>query len=350
MSKESDQAEQLDQKELYRIVQMRDERGARSTIVGSLIGFLAFLCVLYGILSYQRPEVILIMAEKPVALAALLLGAGVILVTFTMMLSSLGRSSFERAPDAEASDTTNKTAAPLVTYLMRAIGALAGLTLSVNFPSEDVQPRELEPKVDKFSYGAASSETSFERYMTNVLGSLSAYSLRSEETATKLLGKGVAFMAGGLFFYVVAIVLWQVFANLLKPDEKVMYVGMAACSMTFIVIEFLAAWFFKQYRYYVEISMACMRVRSAYDRQLLVFYAQRSVVISDGDKNTDGSAVPDPLMVALQKDVNWPSYKAGKENDFNYMIETLGVMHTSLEKMKGFFQPVAVKDSVENEK
>lgn len=60
--------------------------------------------------------------------------------------------------------------------------------------------------------------------------------------------------------------------------------------------------------------------------------------------------MPDPLIEILQKDVNWPSYKAGKDNDFNYMIETLGVMHTSLEKMKGFIQPVAGKGSVENEK
>ncbi|WP_409289505.1 hypothetical protein [Pseudomonas sp. KCJK8927] len=337
--KDSEQVESPEQKDLYSINQIHKAESYAGTVFGALLGYASLLGILYGIISYQRPDVLTNMVEKPGALTALLVGAGMILVAFTLMLKKLGESSFESVGLKNIDDVSVRSVAPVASLIFSVLGSMLGVTFSSDKESVRKSETKVEGGVERFSYGAASSDTYFEKYMTSILGSLSVYAVRSEETATKLLGKGVAFMAGGLFFYVLAIVLWQVFANLLKPDEKVMYVGMAACSMTFIVIEFLAAWFFKQYRYYVEVSMACMRVRSAYDRQLLMFYAQREIhTHATNDDVGELSGSMERLFEVLQRDVNWPSYNAGKENDFNYMVESVGVMHSSMEKVKGLFQ------------
>ena len=266
-----------------------------------LVVYSAVATTLYGMLSFNRPDVIQTALENRAATLALLIGIGIVLGAFATAMSTLGRGTFEKK-----------------------VIALRGQTSQDNAG---------EFKEDLFSYGACSSGTSFEAFASNILKSLSAYASSSEVTATKLLDKGVAFMAGGLVFYVLAVVIWQIFANLTKPDPHVMYVGMAACSMTFIVVEFLAAWFFKQYRYYVEVSLSCLRVRSVYDRYLLNYYALREF------KSESDIGVRDQLAEVLKEDVNWPTHKNWAANDFNYMVESMGAAHTSMEKMKDIFQP-----------
>lgn len=284
----------------YFVLKEPKKKIAWATILGALIALMAAASTFYGMLSFNRPDLIALALENKGATLAICIGAGVGLIGFSISMSSLGRATFEKA---------------------------------INSGQRTVQEESGSYKEDLFSYGACTADTNFELFVSNVLKSLSAYATSSEVTAAKLLDKGVAFMAGGLVFYIVAVVIWQVFANLTKPDPHVMYIGMAACSMTFIVVEFLAAWFFKQYRYYVEVSLSCLRVRSVYDRYLLNYYALREF---KGEADKD---VRSQLVEVLKEDVNWPTYKGGVVNDFNYMVESMGAAHTSMEKMKDIFQP-----------
>lgn len=284
----------------YYVLKEPKKKIAWTTILGALIAFMAAASTFYGMLSFNRPDLIALALENKGATLAICIGAGVGLISFSISMSSLGRATFEKA---------------------------------INLGQRTVQEESGSYKEDLFSYGACAANTGFELFVSNVLKSLSTYATSSEVTAAKLLDKGVAFMAGGLVFYIVAVVIWQVFANLTNPDPHVMYIGMAACSMTFIVVEFLAAWFFKQYRYYVEVSLSCLRVRSVYDRYLLNYYALREF---KGETDKD---VRSQLVEILKEDVNWPTYKGAVANDFNYMVESMGAAHTSMEKMKDIFQP-----------
>lgn len=305
-------------------------------ISGALLSYIAITSILYGVLSLNRPDIIEKAFENRSALAALLLGGGVVVISFAASLSSLGRASFEKVNSPEG---RLRAASSLSAVSRWALQAATGMEFSAIDDSEGkVEKGEGKDglngfKEDNFSYGAFSSNTPFEAHTSNIIKSLSAYATSSEITATKLLDKGVAFMAGGLIFYVLAIVVWQIFANFTHPDPHVMYVGMAACSMTFIVVEFLAAWFFKQYRYYVEVSLSCLRVRSVYDRYLLGYYSLREF------KYATEEGIRAQMTEILKEDVNWPTYKGGMANDFNYMIESMGAAHTSMDKMKGIFQP-----------
>ncbi|WP_448125815.1 hypothetical protein [Pseudomonas veronii] len=295
--------------------------------LGALIGYLAFLGIIYGVASFSRPEYIEKAFENKLALVLLVTGVGVFLIALTVQLAELGRSTFAKVASPNSKFSFSSSIATFANLALR----LGGMELaSVDEPSG--KGEELV-KGGGFTYGAATDESSFESYMSNVLKSISAYAGVAEVTATKLLDKGVAFMAGGLVFYIVAIIVWQVFANLTHPDSRVMYVGMAACSMTFIVVEFLAAWFFKQYRYYVEVSLSCLRVRSVYDRYLLSYYSLREF---NGD---DAEKIRNQMTEILKEDVGWPTNKEGTTNDFNYMVESMGAAHATFDKMKDVFHP-----------
>jgi hypothetical protein len=299
-------------------------------VIGAIIAFAATVAFTYGILSFNRPDLVNEARANLGGTLAILFGVGVAAVTFTAQIAMLGTATFEKVNTPEARVKFASSVSNLLALVLR-------LTTGIEFTEAEEGKKKQEGTKDKsrentYSYEAASTETSFEVYVSNILRSLSAYAASSEVTATKLLDKGVAFMAGGLVFYVLAIVIWQVFANLTKPDAHVMYVGMIACSMTFVIVEFLAAWFFKQYRYYVEVSLSCLRVRSVYDRYLLGYYALREF---EGEEGIDAR---DRMMEVLKEDVNWPTYKGSASNDFNYMIESMSTAHTSIEKFKNIFQ------------
>ncbi|NWF16990.1 hypothetical protein HX785_25145 [Pseudomonas reactans] len=303
-------------------------------VLGALIGYLSFLGIIYGVLSFSRPTYIEIAFENIPALVFLVSGVGVFMIVFTVQLASLGRSTFAKVTEPGSGFNLSSSLSSIASTSLSSIASLALHFGGMELASSDGPNTKNDVELTKeggFTYGAASNESSFESYISNVLKSISAYAGVAEITATKLLDKGVAFMAGGIVFYIVAIVIWQVFANLTHPDPNVMYVGMAACSMTFIVVEFLAAWFFKQYRYYVEVSLSCLRVRSVYDRYLLNYYSLHEF------KGDEAEKARIQMTEFLKVDVGWPTHKDGTANDFNYMVESMSAAYATLDKMKGVF-------------
>lgn len=312
-----------------RYVVQRENDELVPALLGSLLGISSILALVYGVASYSRPDMVAKALENKAALFSTLIGAVIVLMVLVIKLSTLGQATFEKVSDTRK---IMEFQSPM-SFFAKALLSIIGVVVSEVEGSDPKKVQEEDRKgalsnESSFCYGAVESQEAFPAYVSSILKSLSAYATSSEVTATKLLDKGVAFMAGGLIFYVVAIVIWQVFANLTHPDPHVMYVGMAACSMTFIVVEFLAAWFLKQYRYYVEVSLSCLRVRSVYDRYLLGYYALREFN-EEGDEKSRNQ-----LVDILKEDVNWPSYKGAVSNDFNYMVESLGAAHATMDKMK----------------
>jgi hypothetical protein len=175
--------------------------------------------------------------------------------------------------------------------------------------------------------------TAYEVYICSVVESLDKHISLTEEKASNLLDRGLLFLFGGMLFYVVAIIAWQIWAKYGEPEVSVMYIGMFASSVVFLVCEFLAAWFLKQYRHYVDASLSCLRVKSVYDRYLLSYYAVKEMA-------PEGDGVSEKLnrvLEALKEDVSWPKHKDNIGNDFNYMLESMGSVLASVDKLKGLF-------------
>ncbi|WP_282348031.1 hypothetical protein [Pseudomonas sp. PS01301] len=308
--------------------------------IGSVFANLSIGLLVYGWFSFAEPEFITKIQANSIGAISFFLGGFILIVIVTLITLSMGDKTFEEERDPSTGISFRNsyikyTSDSSISRLVEKVAKEARETSNKPLDSSEAgleQEGGENAKTDSRYYGAASDDTHFEKYISEVLRSLSAYAVSSEITAQRLLDTGKTFMARGLFFYCIAIGLWQFFANATKPDSHVMYIGMAACSLTFIVIEFLAAWFFKQYRYYVEVSLSCLRVRSVYDRYLLTYYALKSF------KAGDEVEARDKMMEALKEDVKWPTYKGAASNDFNYMMESMGAAHTSLEKIRKIFK------------
>ncbi|MFI8556247.1 hypothetical protein [Pseudomonas putida] len=169
-------------------------------------------------------------------------------------------------------------------------------------------------------------DTPFEAYVNRVVHALDERINISEKKAQELLSSGKAYLFGGVVCYMGAVVIWQLVEHYLGYSHFLL-LGMISTSIMFIVVEFLAAWFLKQYRSYVDSSIVYLSVRSAFNRYLLTYYA-----VNQFSKESDSLKV---MVDLLANEIKWPAHKDVTNNDFNYMVESMGSIATVLEKIKG---------------
>lgn len=169
-------------------------------------------------------------------------------------------------------------------------------------------------------------DTPFEDYVSKVVYALDARINLSENKAKELLSSGKAYLFWGIACYAVAIVLWQIAEHIWGYSHFLLF-GMISTSVTFVVVEFLAAWFLKQYRSYVDSSIVYLSVRSAFNRYLLTYYA-----VNQFGSNPEALKV---MVDLLSEEIKWPAHKDVASNDFNYMMESMGTVVNLIDKLKG---------------
>lgn len=177
-----------------------------------------------------------------------------------------------------------------------------------------------------------SRNSEFETYLRDLVNSIDQQIAISDTKASRLLDTGTKYLRRGLYFYIGSILFWQVLGHF-SSFTPLIVVGIASCSIAFIVIEFLAAWFLKQYRSYVDSSIAYMRARSTFNRYLLSYYSIKEFCSETGEQAIARSE----MLKVLTEEVKWPRLKDIQANDFNYMIESMGALNSSMEKMRGLF-------------
>ncbi|MDN4144971.1 bZIP transcription factor [Pseudomonas tohonis] len=178
---------------------------------------------------------------------------------------------------------------------------------------------------------AISASKYFERCISETIKSLDDRISLAEEKSSVLLDTGTMYLRRGIYFYVFTIVAWQFVYYKFDVAGPNLWLGVVSCSLTFLVIEFLAAWYLKQYRSYVDSSVAYLRVRSTFSRYLLSYYAIREFEVG-GELSDNGR---EQLLKVLEEQVKWPELKDLNRNDFNYMVEMLGSVAGVFEKFKG---------------
>ncbi|GFZ67516.1 hypothetical protein PSE10B_40380 [Pseudomonas amygdali pv. eriobotryae] len=110
-----------------------------------------------------------------------------------------------------------------------------------------------------------------ESHIYEVIKSLEQHIDLSDKKASRLLDTGTMYLRRGIYFYVTSIFVWQFVAHVWGVDKSLIF-GVVSCSLTFLVVEFLAAWFLKQYRNFNDSSMQFMKVKSIFDRYLLSYH------------------------------------------------------------------------------
>lgn len=181
-----------------------------------------------------------------------------------------------------------------------------------------------ELKDELYEYSA------IENYIGKLTKSLDRHIELSEIKASKLLDTGTLYLRRGIYFYVLSIFVWQVVAYFRGVDSSLIY-GVVSCSLTFLVVEFLAAWFLKQYRNFIDSSVQFMKVKSVFDRYMLSYYAVKEFSVDGAEGVAEAKA---QVLKVLAEEIKWPEPLGSKTGDMNHMVQMFESLAVVLDKVK----------------
>lgn len=191
--------------------------------------------------------------------------------------------------------------------------------------SENITTEKIETIVAQVTKQNDSSNKkmfdSFENYFYDIRNVLIEQAHTADKKASILLDKGTAYSKGGITFYILAIISWQILSWFTGFKDQYIY-GIVSCSLLFIFIEFLAAWFLKQYRQFVDTSTYHIKVKSIFDKYMLSHLAIKSY----GESDSNVEEKYQSMLKLLEKDISWPESYLLKNGDVSFAKEALETM------------------------
>ncbi|MFJ2988353.1 hypothetical protein ACIPF8_10830 [Collimonas sp. NPDC087041] len=161
--------------------------------------------------------------------------------------------------------------------------------------------------------------SSFEKYFKEIKLVLEDKANDADKKASLLLDKGTSYTKWGIYFFIFSIVSWQVVSWFHGFRSEYIY-GIVSCSALFIFIEFISAWYLKQYRHYVDTSTYLLKVKAIFDRYMLVYLGNESFSSSLSE---DQQRRADMLLDFLSQDIKWPESYLLKKQDIGFAKEAL---------------------------
>ncbi|PHV50852.1 hypothetical protein CSQ91_06805 [Janthinobacterium sp. BJB301] len=141
----------------------------------------------------------------------------------------------------------------------------------------------------------------------------------AESKASLLLDKGSTYTLWGILFFIASIITWQALSWVHGFKVEFIY-GIASSSGLFIFIEIISGWYLKQYRHYVDTSTYLLKIKSMFDKFMLVYLSQHSLK----DDDTAGRARANKALLAmLEKEIRWPNAYMLQRADANFAIEAV---------------------------
>lgn len=114
----------------------------------------------------------------------------------------------------------------------------------------------------------------------------------------------------------------QSLEELLKQDFR----GYS-CSLLFVFIEFLSAWFLKQYRHFVDTSTYLVKIKSIFDKYMLTYLFYKKDV-----KKSEAMSMR--MLEILERDIKWPETYLLKKTDISFAKEAFESFSTFADAMK----------------
>ena len=168
----------------------------------------------------------------------------------------------------------------------------------------------------------------FTTYFTSIRKIIEQKANVADEKASILLDKGTSYSRWGIWFFLFSITTWQMLSWVHGFQVQFIY-GIASCSVLFIFIEFLSAWFLRQYRHFVDTSTYLIKVKSIFDRYMLCYLATCEFTDSVNNKDRDKF-----LHELLSGDIKWPDTYLFKSADISFAKEALETMSLFANNMK----------------
>ena len=169
-----------------------------------------------------------------------------------------------------------------------------------------------------------------EYYIHGLTKSLDMHIETSDKKASKLLDTGTMYLRRGIYFYVASIFVWQLVAHIWGVNKPLIY-GVISCSLTFLVVEFLAAWFLRQYRSFIDSSVQFMKVKSVFDRYMLSYYAIKEFSVEGAEGMAESKI---QILKVLAEEIKWPEALNSKSGDMNHMVEMFESLSGILDRVK----------------
>ncbi|HBX6062991.1 TPA: hypothetical protein MH601_05185 [Klebsiella pneumoniae] len=182
---------------------------------------------------------------------------------------------------------------------------------------EEIVSKAIESK----TLDQANMFDSFENYFNEIRRVLLEQAYTSDKKASILLDKGTSYSKGGITFFITSIIVWQVLSWLTGFKEQYIY-GMISCSLLFIFIEFLSAWFLKQYRHFVDTSTYHIKVKSIFDKYMMSYLAIKSL----GDNNRSDETKYQAMLRVLEEEIKWPESYLLKKSEVSFAREAIETM------------------------
>lgn len=146
----------------------------------------------------------------------------------------------------------------------------------------------------------------------------------SDEKASALLDKGIAYAGAGILFFLISIIFWQVFFHFYGFKYHHL-AGIISCGTLFLAVEIISAWFLKQYRNFIDNSTELIKIKAIFDKYLLLKLA------SDGIDETNSLDMQ--LAELLSRDITWPEPARTKSNTVGMDLKIVEQLIVLAQKM-----------------
>lgn len=260
--------------------------------------------------------------------APMVIGVVVAILGIVMMTSEMSKLRISRREErfVDVDDKRSFESSDLQLKILKDIKSLKNQTSSLTL-------EKVEELLSKVSEKKAKEDSalfeSFENYFNDIRSVLIEQAHTADKKASILLDKGTSYSRWGIIFFIAAIITWQVLAWITGFKEQYIY-GIVSCSLLFIFIEFLSAWFLKQYRHFVDTSTYHIKVKSIFDKYMMSFLAIKTL---GGDSDNQEEKYQAMLKV-LEEDIKWPETYLLKNGDVSFAKETLETMTHFAKAMK----------------
>ncbi len=164
----------------------------------------------------------------------------------------------------------------------------------------------------------------FSEYFISVINYLEIKAIDSDKKASLLLDNGKRFSIIGIVFFILATIIWQVFISTIGEFKSQHIYGIISTSLVFIFIEFISAWYLRQYKSFSDTSTYLTKIKSIFDKYMLIYL----VSSEKGDKDFT------ILLEQLSSEIKWPETYLLKNADVSFAKDALETMTTMAQAFK----------------
>lgn len=164
----------------------------------------------------------------------------------------------------------------------------------------------------------------FSEYFISVINYLEIKAIDSDKKASLLLDNGKRFSVVGIVFFILATIIWQLFITKIGEFKTQHIYGIISTSLVFIFIEFISAWYLRQYKSFSDTSTYLTKIKSIFDKYMLIYL----VSSEKGDKDFT------ILLEQLSSEIKWPETYLLKNADISFAKDALETMTTMAQAFK----------------